>query len=281
MTSGPPAAILAIASLLVVLQPITAFAQQAQSLFNGHNLDGWKLENAQARVRDTTIRVESSRGWLRTTRPFADFVLTFEMRMGEGGKAGVFVRGWPTFDDKSNPANAFRLTKAFLKAGADARWEQWRIECSGRSIRLLIDGMLAYTAETVANPQGYVGLWARDGAAEFRSIEIREARPRDVEVPGVVSLKSVAAIPKLLREVKPAYTRAAMEQRIQGTVWIAAVVEVDGTVGDLFITRSLDTKHGLDESARSAAKAWRFVPAMVDGAPVRTLVTIELMFTLK
>ena len=46
--------------------------------------------------------------------------------------------------------------------------------------------------------------------------------------------------PRLLREVKPQYTAEAMRAKIQGTVWLEVVVQPDGTVGDVRITKSLD-----------------------------------------
>lgn len=161
-------------------------------------------------------------------------------------------------------------------------WETWRVECAGRRIRLLIDGELVYANEAVKNPQGFVALWASDGTAQFRAVEIRHTSPPRTSVPDVVFPKDPGvAMPKLLREVKPAYTRAAMERHIQGTVLLDAVVDSDGTVGDVFVTRSLDPEYGLDKSAVAAAKGWRFIAATRDGMPVRILVTIELAFTLK
>ena len=259
-----------------------AAAQSAEPLFNGKNLDGWKREFADAKVRDGAIQVESSTGWVRTNRPYADFVLTFEMRMAEGGRGGVFVRSWPSFVDKA-PADAFRLTKRFTRTERpDVAWETWRVECEGRRIRLLIDGELVYANEAVQNPQGFVALWASDGTAQFRAVEIRSISSPSTNLPGVVSPKDPGVVmPKLLREVKPAYTRAAMERHIQGTVLLDAVVETDGTIGNVFVTRSLDPEYGLDKSAVAAAKDWRFIAATRDGMPVRILVTIELAFTLK
>jgi TonB family protein len=53
----------------------------------------------------------------------------------------------------------------------------------------------------------------------------------------------------------------------------------DGTVGDVNVTRSLDTKY-LDAEAVKAVKQWTFKPGMKDGKAVPVLVTIEMAFTL-
>lgn len=87
--------------------------------------------------------------------------------------------------------------------------------------------------------------------------------------------------PVVVREVKPQYTSEAMRARIQGTVWVQAVVRTDGTVGDVEVVRSLDPRFGLDEEAIKAAKQWRFRAGTRLGEPVPVLVTIELTFTLR
>lgn len=88
-------------------------------------------------------------------------------------------------------------------------------------------------------------------------------------------------LPRVVKEVKPQYTRAAMDQKIQGSVWLLAVVDDKGDVGVVEITRSLDKEHGLDEEAVKATRQWKFEPGKKDGKPVYVQVTIELTFRLK
>jgi TonB family protein len=87
--------------------------------------------------------------------------------------------------------------------------------------------------------------------------------------------------PVLMRETKPNYTTAAMRARIQGIVTLECVVMPDGSVGDVRVTRSLDSQFGLDEQAVNSLKQWRFRPGMKDGAPVPVLVTVEMSYTLR
>jgi TonB family protein len=88
-------------------------------------------------------------------------------------------------------------------------------------------------------------------------------------------------LPTVIREVRPSYTAAAIAAGIQGTVLVSVVVLTDGTVGDVTVTRSLDTIYGLDAQAISAARQWLFNPGMKDGRPVAVRVTIEFTFTLR
>jgi len=88
-------------------------------------------------------------------------------------------------------------------------------------------------------------------------------------------------LPAVVKEVKPAYTAEAMQQKIQGSVWMRIVVLPDGSVGDIEITRSLDTEYGHDREAEKAARQWLFKPGTKDGKPVAVEVTLELTFRLK
>jgi TonB family protein len=95
------------------------------------------------------------------------------------------------------------------------------------------------------------------------------SQDRDVRPPVVVS------------SVNPTYTQAAMDAKIEGHVLLSVVVQADGTVGDVTVTRSLDAVHGLDDQAVDAVRHWTFRPGMKDGAPVAVTVTVEMRFTLE
>jgi protein TonB len=88
-------------------------------------------------------------------------------------------------------------------------------------------------------------------------------------------------LPKVVKEVKPHYSPAAKDAKVQGHVEVAAVVQANGTVGDVRVTKSLDQKYGLDEEAVKAVKQWQFDPGRKHGKPVPVEVSIDLTFTLK
>ena len=88
-------------------------------------------------------------------------------------------------------------------------------------------------------------------------------------------------LPTVLREVTPKYTAAAMDKKIQGSVWLSIVVGTNGDVTDATVTKSLDAEFGLDDEALAASRQWKFKPATKYGQPVAVRVTLELTFTLK
>jgi periplasmic protein TonB len=87
-------------------------------------------------------------------------------------------------------------------------------------------------------------------------------------------------VPRLLSQVGPQYTAAAMRARKQGTIVLAAVVLVDGRPGNIKVVRSLDAEDGLDREAVKALEQWRFAPGTADGRPVPVMITVECTFSL-
>lgn len=87
--------------------------------------------------------------------------------------------------------------------------------------------------------------------------------------------------PRIVHEVKPIYTPAALQAKVQGDVYLDVVVDANGDPGAITVAQSLDREHGLDESARQAAAQWKFEPARRDGVAVPVLVTVQMTFTLR
>jgi TonB family protein len=93
--------------------------------------------------------------------------------------------------------------------------------------------------------------------------------------PGLVLPKPTALRPD------PTYSREAMQEQIQGTVKVEAVVAADGTVDRVRVVESLDKVYGLDEAALAAAKRWTFEPGTLNGQPVPVLVNMTMEFRLR
>ena len=87
--------------------------------------------------------------------------------------------------------------------------------------------------------------------------------------------------PRLMREVKPNYTADAMRAQVEGLVELEILVLEDGSVGNVRIVRSLDSRFGLDQEAINAVRRWRFDPGRKLGKAVATRVGVELSFNLR
>ena len=85
--------------------------------------------------------------------------------------------------------------------------------------------------------------------------------------------------PVLLSEVKPSYPPGAVAAGLSGAIMLEAVVETDGTVGDVRVLKPLEPS--LDGAAVAAMKRWRFKPGTKEGKPVRVAVEVEMTFTLR
>lgn len=101
------------------------------------------------------------------------------------------------------------------------------------------------------------------------------------DTPQVYRKGDAIVLPRLEQETKPKYTPEAIRARVQGLVEMSVVVERDGRVGAVDVTKSLDTTYGLDEEAVKAVRQWKFKPGTKDGKPVRVRVDIEMTFTLR
>ena len=107
------------------------------------------------------------------------------------------------------------------------------------------------------------------GAVALAILVMQSAAQPESKTPwppaGVFRAGNGVTLPRLIKDVKAEYTADAMRAKIRGTVWMEAVVESDGSVGEVRVTRSLDRKFGLDDECVSSLKKWRFAPGMKTG----------------
>jgi periplasmic protein TonB len=85
------------------------------------------------------------------------------------------------------------------------------------------------------------------------------------------------SVGRLLRRIDPSYPLEAVQQRIEGTVRLHAVIGKDGKI------LSLEAVSGpplLVSSAEIAVREWRYGPTLLDGRPIQTQADIRLVFRL-
>lgn len=79
----------------------------------------------------------------------------------------------------------------------------------------------------------------------------------------------------------PAYPRDALRLRLEGTVMLQVLVDVDGRPLDVQVEAS-SGHHQLDEAARKQVlKRWMFRPAMRDGRAVQAIGRVPVAFALQ
>ena len=84
--------------------------------------------------------------------------------------------------------------------------------------------------------------------------------------------------PSARLKVDPKYIRTAMNEGIEGTVLLYAVIDSAGVVSAVRVMESLDER--LDDSAVAALSQWKFHPATRSGIPVEVDAVVEVPFRL-
>ncbi len=85
-------------------------------------------------------------------------------------------------------------------------------------------------------------------------------------------------LPVAIYKVDPEYPEIAKRARIEGIVVLEAIINKDGTVGNIKVLRSLNPL--LDQAAVNAVKKWKYIPGKVGGKPVNSYLTVTVRFKL-
>ena len=132
-------------------------------LFNGKNLDGWKLtDSSQVNGWSAQDGLLSNRptqqegkhipyGNLRTEQEFEDFNLTLEFRLTPGGNSGVYLRGIyevqvaDTYGKKLDPHNCgaiySRITPSSSAEKPAGEWQTYDITLLERHATVVLNGV--------------------------------------------------------------------------------------------------------------------------------------------
>jgi TonB family protein len=115
------------------------------------------------------------------------------------------------------------------------------------------------------------GIAAHAGSISTPSVQnvrfAQETSPTDLVLP-----------PQVLIYPAAAYTEDAMKRRVQGDVIVQAYFDENGNITVLKVVKGLG--YGLDETALTALKGWRFSPALSNGLPISAIAEIEVPFRL-
>jgi protein TonB len=95
--------------------------------------------------------------------------------------------------------------------------------------------------------------------------------------PKLVRAGGVIREPKRIVTVPPEYPDIARMARVEGLVIIEATIDEQGFVTGARVLRSVPL---LDAAAIAALKQWRYTPTLLNGVPVRVLLTTTFNFRL-
>ena len=93
---------------------------------------------------------------------------------------------------------------------------------------------------------------------------------------GAAQGESNLSAPEAIKKVDPAYPQELVQDKIEGTVVLYAVIHADGSVGEVRVLEGFDER--LNENARKALSQWRFRPGTKDGTPVDVEAVVRVPF---
>ncbi|MEK7254722.1 MAG: DUF1080 domain-containing protein [Bacteroidota bacterium] len=179
-----------------------ASSTHAISLFNGKNLDGWKIYGREKwYVESGDLVCESGQykeyGYLATNQIFKDFDLTLEFKQESNGNSGVFFRssiegvkitGWQAeVAPKGNHTGGIyesygrgwliQPTAALDHVLKENDWNTMRILCTGDEVTTWLNGieMIYLKDEKIGQATGQIALQIHDGGGikvRWRNIRV-------------------------------------------------------------------------------------------------------------
>ena len=194
---------LLISIVIGTLMLATSYAQTTP-LFNGKNLDGWKIYGTEKwYVEDGLLICESGEdkeyGYLGTEKNYKDFILTLEFRQDNNGNSGVFIRS--TVDGTRVSGWQVEVAPKGLYTGGvyesygrgwlikpepekesvlkEGEWNKMKIKVQGAKITSWLNGtqMIELEDEKIGQGEGGIALQIHSGGdvkVSWRNIEIEE-----------------------------------------------------------------------------------------------------------
>ena len=115
------------------------------------------------------------------------------------------------------------------------------------------------------------------GSGDSIAIDI----PAEEYLPSPEDFVPYDELPVALNEVKYEYPPLAKQAGIEGTVWIKALVDKNGSVRDVIIFKPSGSSAGFEEVAKEGAFKIKYKPAISNNQPVAVWVVYPVHFTLK
>ncbi len=195
--------------LLFLFNSLFLFSQSAgwQSLFNGKNLDGWKILNGKAKytvengeIVGTTVFNEPNT-FLVTEKNYGDFILELEFKLDSLMNSGIQFRSESRPDYREGRVHGYQfeldattrgwtggiydearrdwlypldLNPPAKKAYKFGQWNKAKIECIGNNIRTWVNGIPSSFVIDDMTPEGFIALQVHSiGKKEQEGMQVR------------------------------------------------------------------------------------------------------------
>jgi hypothetical protein len=203
-----------IISILLLAICLPGYTQTAKwtSLFNGNNLNGWKVLNGKAKFAVENGEIvgytapNEPNSFLATDKEFGDFILEFDFKADDSINSGVQFRSKSTADFKNGRVHGYQYeidpssrawtggiydegdrewlyplefnpaAKGLFKHGD---WNHCRVECIGNSIRTWLNGSPAANIVDDHIRSGFIALQVhqiQDASAAGREVRFRNIK---------------------------------------------------------------------------------------------------------
>lgn len=192
-------------------------APEFQKLYNGKDLSGWEVFQGELSAwqaeGELLSCVKEGGGWLRTKKPYSDFVLRLEFKIPAGGNSGVGIRVPPEGNvhqagmeiqilDDDAPAHkdlkpaqytGSIYYQAPAKRGAPktpGEWNTFEVTCAGQHVKIVLNGQVIndvhlneftkaespkdYTPLADRPQVGSIALQSHGSRVDFRNIEVQD-----------------------------------------------------------------------------------------------------------
>jgi len=202
--------------LLLLLVVSGAFAAKSGwvNLFNGKNLDGWKVVNGNAEYKIINGEIvgtsicNSPNSFLATTVNYGDFILEYEMKMERGLNSGVQIRSISDPAIKNGRVHGYQIecddsdrawsagiydearrgwlypmeyNQAAKKAYKKGEWNSYRVECVGNTIRTWLNGVACANLVDDMTATGIICLQVH-GIGTNKEVEGRTVSWRNIRI---------------------------------------------------------------------------------------------------
>ncbi len=182
----------------------TAPAKKTVKLFNGKNLDGWKIHGTEKWYVENGLLIcesgpDKAYGYLSTDKDYKNFDLTVEFQQEANGNSGIFFRstfegtkvsGWqvevaPPNHDSGGVYESYGRgwlkqipdeEEGYLKMG---EWNKMRIRVEGDHVQTWLNGhsMVDFSDEKIGKGEGAIALQIHDGGGikvRWRNLMLKE-----------------------------------------------------------------------------------------------------------